>query len=107
MHIRAVCLKSNKSTNMNINTYILLLFIYYLEIIVRKAKQIKFFGYPLETYQVWTQDKYLLGLERIPYHKKHFANDTIGKPVLLLHGLYLSSAIFTLNNSSLSKSVNK
>lgn len=70
--------------------------------ILLKAKKIKELGYPLMTYQVWTADKYLLGLERIP-HSKH-RNESIGKPVLLLHGLYLSSAIFTINNSSLSKS---
>ncbi|VVC27320.1 Alpha/beta hydrolase fold-1,Alpha/Beta hydrolase fold,Lipase, eukaryotic [Cinara cedri] len=69
---------------------------------LESSKQIKLFGYPLETYQVWTRDNYLLGLERIPHHGKHGANGIIGKPVLLLHGLYLSSAIFTLNNSSLS-----
>nr|AKM28433.1 gastric triacylglycerol lipase 1 [Aphis gossypii] len=67
---------------------------------LESAKKIKELGYPLMTYQVWTADKYLLGLERIP-HSKH-RNESIGKPVLLLHGLYLSSAIFTINNSSLS-----
>uniref|UniRef100_A0A2H8TSX5 Lipase n=1 Tax=Melanaphis sacchari TaxID=742174 RepID=A0A2H8TSX5_9HEMI len=67
---------------------------------LESAEKIKEFGYPLMTYQVRTVDKYLLGLERIPYSKHR--NKSIGKPVLLLHGLYLSSAIFTINNSSLS-----
>lgn len=66
-----------------------------------KTKQIKGLGYPLKTYQIWTVDKYRLGLERIPYSKR--GNGVIGTPVLLLHGLYLSSAIFAINNSSLSE----
>lgn len=69
--------------------------------VVLKTEQIKGLGYPLKTYQTWTVDKYQLGLERIPYSKH--GNGVIGTPVLLLHGLYLSSAIFAINNSSLSK----
>ncbi|XP_022170231.1 gastric triacylglycerol lipase-like [Myzus persicae] len=68
---------------------------------LESSYRIKEFGYPLMTYQVKTVDKYQLGIERIP-HSKHRSNPRPGKPVLLLHGLYLSSAIFTINNSSLS-----
>ncbi|XP_050424541.1 lipase 3-like isoform X3 [Adelges cooleyi] len=64
------------------------------------VNQVREHGYPLKTYKFWTPDKYLLGLERIPYSKD--GNGTIGRPVLLLHGLFLSSVIFTLNSSSLS-----
>ncbi|XP_001951191.1 gastric triacylglycerol lipase [Acyrthosiphon pisum] len=68
---------------------------------LESSRRIKEYGYPLMTYQVWTADKYQLGIERIPYSKLR-SNASTGKPVLLLHGLYLSSAIFTINNSSLS-----
>lgn len=62
------------------------------------STKIKEFGYPLETYEVWTDDRAHLGLERIP----HNGNTVIGKPVLLMHGLFSDSYIFTANNSSLS-----
>lgn len=68
---------------------------------ILKIKKIKENGYPVETHQLWTVDKFLLGLERIPYSKH--SNGTVGKPVMLIHGLYLSSFIFAINNSSLSK----
>jgi hypothetical protein len=66
-----------------------------------KGDQIKNNGYPLETYAVETQDHYMVGLERIPYGKS--GNKTIGKPILLLHGLYGTSMYYTLSNISLSK----
>lgn len=59
-------------------------------------------GYPLEKYKLHTQDKYTLGLERIPYSKR--GNRSIGKPILLLHGLFSSSYAFAFTNKSLSKS---
>lgn len=64
-----------------------------------KSTKIKEFGYPLETHEVWTEDRAHLGLERIP----HNGSTVIGKPVLLMHGLFSDSYIFTANNSSLSK----
>ncbi|XP_025404970.1 gastric triacylglycerol lipase-like [Sipha flava] len=42
----------------------------------------------------------MVGLERIPYGKS--GNKTIGKPILLLHGLYGTSMYYTLSNISLS-----
>lgn len=54
----------------------------------------------MEKYEVETKDNYMIGLERIPYSKN--GNKTIGKPVLLLHGLYGTSMYYTLNNKSLS-----
>lgn len=62
-------------------------------------------GYPLEKYKFHTEDKYTLGLERIPYSK--YGNRSIGKPILLLHGIFSSSYLFTISNKSLSKSFNK
>ncbi|XP_015364414.1 PREDICTED: lipase 3-like [Diuraphis noxia] len=60
-------------------------------------------GYPLEKYKLQTQDKFTLGLERIPYSKT--GDRTIGKPILLMHGLFLSSYIFSNTNKSLSYSL--
>lgn len=60
-------------------------------------------GYPLEKYKLQTQDMYTLGLERIPYSK--YGNQTIGKPIVLIHGLFLSSYVFVFLNKSLSKSL--
>lgn len=66
-----------------------------------KADQIIGNGYPVETYEVETEDHYMVGLERIPYSKN--GNKTIGKPIILLHGLYGTSMFYTLSNKSLSK----
>lgn len=66
-----------------------------------KADQIISNGYPVETYEVETKDHYMVGMERIPYSKN--GNKTIGKPIILLHGLYGTSMYYTLNNISLSK----
>lgn len=74
-------------------------FLYYYYYL--KGDQILSNGYPLETYATETKDNYMLGLERIPYSK--YGNKTIGKPVLLLHGLYGTSMFYTLSNKSLSK----
>ncbi|CAI6349310.1 unnamed protein product [Macrosiphum euphorbiae] len=64
------------------------------------ADQIIGNGYPVETYAVETKDHYMVGLERIPYSKN--GNKTIGKPIILLHGLYGTSMFYTLSNKSLS-----
>lgn len=58
-------------------------------------------GYPFEKYKLQTEDKYTLGLERIPYSKH--GNRTVGKPILLIHGLFISSYVFVFSNQSLSK----
>ncbi|XP_001951496.2 gastric triacylglycerol lipase [Acyrthosiphon pisum] len=62
------------------------------------SQRIKEFGYPLETYEVWTDDRAHLGLERIP----HNGNKVIGRPVLLMHGMFSDSVVFAAQNSSLS-----
>ncbi|KAL4120710.1 hypothetical protein QTP88_013352 [Uroleucon formosanum] len=61
------------------------------------SQRIKEFGYPLETYDVWTDDRAHLGIERIP----HNGNNVIGRPVLLMHGLFSDSIVFAIRNSSL------
>lgn len=66
-----------------------------------KADQIISNGYPVETHETETKDHYMIGLERIPYSKN--GNKTIGKPIILLHGLYGTSMFYTLSNKSLSK----
>ncbi|KAL5243616.1 hypothetical protein ACI65C_011026 [Semiaphis heraclei] len=62
------------------------------------SQKIKEFGYPLETHEVWTEDRAHLGLERIP----HNGNKIIGRPVLLMHGICSDSIVFAANKSSLS-----
>lgn len=44
-------------------------------------------GYPAETYIIMTEDGYLLTLHRIP-------GDNASPPVLLQHGLFLTSAVW-------------
>lgn len=58
-------------------------------------------GYPFEKYKLQTPDRFTLGLERIPYSKNR--DRTIGKPVLLVHGLFMSSNVYVLTNNSLGK----
>ncbi|XP_050519804.1 uncharacterized protein LOC126893533 [Daktulosphaira vitifoliae] len=64
------------------------------------TSQIRKYGYLAETYQFWTPDKYLLGLERIPFNKRE--SSITGPPVLLIHGLFVSSIVFAFENTSLS-----
>lgn len=44
----------------------------------------------------------MVGLERIPYGK-NVTNPKIGKPIILLHGLYGTSMFFTLSKKALGK----
>lgn len=43
----------------------------------------------------------MLGMERIPYSK--YGNKTIGKPVILLSGMFASSIVYVSHNKSLGK----
>lgn len=72
-------------------------------IIIYQEESVNQSGYPLEKYKLQTLDKFTLGLERIPFSKN--GDRTIGKPILLMHGLFLSSFVFTNTNKSLSKSL--
>ncbi|XP_050424325.1 gastric triacylglycerol lipase-like [Adelges cooleyi] len=60
------------------------------------------YGYPLEIHEFQSEDGYMLGFERIP-HSKY--NTTVGKPVLMVHGLYGSSMFFSVLNTSLAFAV--
>lgn len=57
-------------------------------------------GYPLENHKVYTEDGWVLNMYRIPYGK--YRNNKPGKRpvVMLLHGITLSSACFTLFNAN-------
>lgn len=64
-----------------------------------KWEKIKASGYPLKMYEFKSEDNYFLGMERIPYSK--YGNNTIGKPVILLSGMFASSLVFVSHNKSL------
>lgn len=66
-----------------------------------KWEKIKASGYPLKTYSYQTEDNFMLGMERIPYSK--YGNRTIGKPVILLSGMFASSIVYVSHNKSLGK----
>ena len=51
-------------------------------------------GYPCEEHKVLTQDGYILGVFRIPHGRQ---SKTIGRPVLLQHGLLDSSTTWVMN----------
>ncbi|XP_050522083.1 gastric triacylglycerol lipase-like isoform X2 [Daktulosphaira vitifoliae] len=61
------------------------------------------YGYPIEVYQLQTEDGALLGMERIP-HGKRF-NGTIGKPVILMCPLLSSSIPYVITNISMAFSL--
>lgn len=50
-------------------------------------------------YAFRTEDNFMLGMERIPYSK--YGNKTVGKPVILLSGMFASSIIYVSHNKSL------
>ncbi|XP_015364411.1 PREDICTED: lipase 3-like [Diuraphis noxia] len=62
-------------------------------------EKIKASGYPLKMYEYQTEDHFMLGMERMPYSK--YGNKTIGKPVILLSGMFASSIIYVSHNKSL------
>merc|ERR550519_983953 len=56
-------------------------------------------GYPVETYQAYTEDGYILTLHRIPYGKNNKDDPPLGSPrpvVFVQHGLLCSSADWVL-----------
>lgn len=73
----------------------ILLFLY------SKWEKIKASGYPLKMYEYQTEDHFMLGMERIPYSK--YGNKTIGKPVILLSGMFATSIVYVSHNKSLGK----
>jgi len=81
-------------------------FHYHPEVSMDTVQHIEHHGYTVETYQVTTQDGYLLELYRIPHGKKDTQFTLTGGkriPVLLQHGLLGSSAhwVFNLPENSL------
>lgn len=50
-------------------------------------------------YEYQSKDDFMLGMERIPYSKH--GNRTIGKPVILLSGMFATSIMFVSHNLSL------
>ncbi|XP_026806196.1 gastric triacylglycerol lipase-like [Rhopalosiphum maidis] len=62
-------------------------------------EKIKASGYPLKMYEYQTEDHFMLGMERIPYSK--YGNKTIGKPVILLSGMFATSIVYVSHNKSL------
>ncbi|XP_060867445.1 uncharacterized protein LOC132942812 [Metopolophium dirhodum] len=64
-----------------------------------KWEKIKNSGYPLKMYEYQTEDHFMLGMERIPYSK--YGNKTIGKPVILLSGMFATSIVYVSHNKSL------
>ena len=66
-------------------------------------------GYPFEIHSVTTDDGYILQLHRIPAPKTVGPASNAAKyPVLLMHGLFISSAtwILTPSTNSLGKILN-
>ncbi|KAJ9595062.1 hypothetical protein L9F63_013627, partial [Diploptera punctata] len=62
---------------------------------VRMPEVIKKYGYPMEEHDVKTKDGYLLRLHRIPGDNNRSSIHTTF-PVLVMHGLHLSSADFII-----------
>jgi len=52
-------------------------------------------------YEYQSEDHFMLGMERIPYSKH--GNKTIGKPVILLSGMFATSIVYVSHNKSLGK----
>lgn len=44
-------------------------------------------GYPYQKYEITTEDNYIINVHRIP-------SNSSGKVVLLMHGLFSSSAVY-------------
>lgn len=66
-----------------------------------QTEQIKYFGYPLEVYDVTTKDGYILQLHRIP-HGVNSSKTTSGKKpvVLFIPGMLCSSGVLIINGPS-------
>ncbi|XP_050016320.1 tear acid lipase-like protein [Alexandromys fortis] len=64
---------------------------------------ISYWGYPIEEYEVVTEDGYILTINRIPYGKNNSSNSAPKSVVYLQHGFSLTSGIWVANlpNNSL------
>ncbi|XP_050521663.1 gastric triacylglycerol lipase-like [Daktulosphaira vitifoliae] len=87
------------------NLYLFLLILIFigaakLVVSLKTSDKILEFGYPLEIYETQSKDGYMLGLERIPHSRNVNKTSKIGKPVLMVHGLYGTSMLFAAVNTS-------
>ncbi|GMT01710.1 hypothetical protein PENTCL1PPCAC_23884, partial [Pristionchus entomophagus] len=63
-----------------------------------KIEIIRYWGYPAESYDVVTEDGYILDLYRIPHGRYSEANSTCLRPaILMVHGLGVSASQYFLN----------
>ncbi|GMT22218.1 hypothetical protein PFISCL1PPCAC_13515, partial [Pristionchus fissidentatus] len=63
---------------------------------MRQVGLVQRWGYPVERYEVTTQDGYILDLVRIPKGRNDSRNIT-RPPILLVHGLFASGTMWILN----------
>ena len=80
--------------------------------ITKQPEIIKHRGYPVEIHHVITADHYVLELHRIPYGRRRWNKEKTvgrGRPVLLQHGVFASSAHWLIapTNSSLGNHLTK
>ncbi|UJR20978.1 hypothetical protein I4U23_024084 [Adineta vaga] len=54
-------------------------------------------GYPCEEHKVITEDGYILGVFRIPYGRNGSSSTSLGRPVLLQHGLLDAAVTWVMN----------
>ncbi|KAF5299394.1 hypothetical protein FQR65_LT19516 [Abscondita terminalis] len=66
-----------------------------------KPNIIRRHGYHVETYEVTTEDGYILTIYRIPSKDYERNNKTVKKPILLNHGITMNSGSFLLNRKPL------
>lgn len=65
------------------------------ELFLFKTQLIKKYGYPEETYELTTEDEYIITVHRIPHGKSN--KNSHKTPVLLMHGLMSSSVDWIIN----------
>jgi Partial alpha/beta-hydrolase lipase region len=57
---------------------------------------IQSYGYPIETHTLYTEDGYLLTAHRIPCSANCANSDKRRQPILLTHGIFVSSVIWVV-----------
>ncbi|GMT23085.1 hypothetical protein PFISCL1PPCAC_14382, partial [Pristionchus fissidentatus] len=64
-----------------------------------QTELIKYWGYPVESYDVITEDGYILNMIRIPHGRYHDLNtsECARSPILLIHGIFNDASVFILN----------
>ncbi|XP_072140747.1 lipase 3-like [Dermacentor andersoni] len=64
---------------------------------MRVAELVRSKGYPAEEHVTVTEDGYVLSLQRVPRGARQLPGPFTGPPVLLVHGLLSSAAVWVLN----------